>query len=43
MAGELVGKQFVDLDVTLEDGSPGKLSDFVGKGKPVVMDFYTTW
>jgi len=31
----LVGKPFVDFDVVnLADGSEGKLSDYVGKGKP---------
>ena len=39
----LVGKPFVDMALVAEDGSACKLSDFVGKGKPVVIDFYTTW
>ena len=40
----IVGKQFKDFDVTnMADKSAGKLSDYVGKGKPVVIDFYTSW
>jgi hypothetical protein len=35
----LVGKPFVDMELVAEDGSACKLSDFVGKGKPVVIDF----
>ena len=39
----IVGKPFVDFDVTnMADNSEGKLSDYVGKGQPVVIDFYTS-
>ena len=41
--GDIVGKDFVDLELTALDGSTSKLSDYVGKGKKVVVDFYTSW
>ena len=38
------GRPFVDLQFErLEDGAPLKLSDFAGKGKPVIIDLYATW
>ncbi len=36
------GKQFVDFTVESPDGVH-KLSDFVGKGKPVLVDFWASW
>lgn len=37
-----VGKPFVDFAVESPDGVH-KLSDFVGKGKPVLVDFWASW
>ena len=42
-AAALVGKPFVDFDVQIVGGGTGKLSDYVGKGKKVVVDMYTSW
>jgi len=39
----MVGKPFVDFDLEMVDGSKKKLSSFIGQGKPVVCDFYTSW
>ena len=38
---DLIGKKFVDVEYTKPDGSAGKLSELAGKGKPVIVDFYT--
>ena len=37
------GKMFVDFNGTTEEGKPIKLSDFVGKGKYVLVDFWASW
>lgn len=37
------GKMFVDFEVTNLDGTPAKLSDYVGKGKYVLADFWASW
>lgn len=37
------GKPFVDFEVTSEDGIVTKFSDFVGKGTPVLVDFWASW
>ncbi len=37
------GKKFTDFEVMAEDGSKQKLSDYVGKGKIVVVDFWASW
>ena len=41
---DLVGSNLVDFKLQALDGSDaGLLSDHVGKGKKVVLDFYTSW
>ena len=37
------GQKFTDFEVKAEDGSIQKLSDYVGKGKIVVVDFWASW
>ncbi len=37
------GKKFTDFEVKAEDGSVQKLSDFVGKGKITLVDFWASW
>lgn len=37
------GKMFSDFTVTAADGSEQKLSDFVGKGNYVLVDFWASW
>ena len=37
------GKKFTDFEVVAEDGAKQKLSDYVGKGKVVVVDFWASW
>lgn len=38
-----VGKKFTDFEVTQPDGKTLRLSDFVGKGKYVLVDFWASW
>ncbi len=38
-----VGQKFVDLTGETADGKPSRLSDFVGKGKVVLVDFWASW
>ncbi len=38
-----VGQQFVDLTGETIDGKPSHLSDFVGKDKVVLVDFWASW
>lgn len=40
--GTSQGAQFKDFAVTY-DGKTEKLSDYVGKGKPVLVDFWASW
>ena len=37
------GKMYVDFDAVNLDGSAAKLSDYVGKGKYVLVDFWASW
>ena len=37
------GQKFTDFEVKAEDGAMQKLSDHVGKGKVVVVDFWASW
>lgn len=37
------GTMFVDFEVTNLDGTLAKLSDYVGKGKYVLADFWASW
>ena len=37
------GKKFTDFEVKAEDGAVQKFSDYVGKGKVVVVDFWASW
>ncbi len=37
------GTTFKDLELTSLDGQKTKLSDFVGKGKVVLIDFWASW
>ncbi|MEG1649460.1 MAG: TlpA disulfide reductase family protein, partial [Rikenellaceae bacterium] len=37
------GKMFKDFDAVNPDGSAAKLSDYVGKGKYVLADFWASW
>lgn len=38
-----VGQPFTDLQMTASDGTPATLSDYVGKGKYVLVDFWASW
>lgn len=38
-----VGKHYLDVEGVDIDGNPVKLSDFAGKGKWVVVDFWASW
>ena len=37
------GKMFTDFTVTTSDGKEVKLSDYVGKGEYVLVDFWASW
>lgn len=37
------GQPFVDIAGSRTDGTPVKLSDYVGKGKYVLVDFWASW
>ena len=37
------GKKFTDFEVKAEDGAGQKLSDYVGKGKVTLVDFWASW
>lgn len=39
----VLGKKFVDLEMLTPDGNPVKLSDYAGKGKIVLIDFWASW
>jgi len=38
-----VGQKFVDFSMLTPDGKPIKLSDYAGKGKIVLVDFWASW
>lgn len=38
-----VGHKFIDFAIKTEDGKTEKLSDYVGKGQYVVVDFWASW
>lgn len=38
-----VGKKFVDFEMQTPEGKSVKLSDYVGKGKVVLIDFWASW
>lgn len=40
---EFVGKKYIDFRVQGLDGKPAALSDFVGHGKWVLVDFWASW
>jgi len=37
------GQKFTDFEVPVGDGTVQKLSDYVGKGKVVLVDFWASW
>lgn len=38
-----VGQKFTDFEMQTPDGKPVKLSDYAGKGKLVLVDFWASW
>ena len=38
-----VGTQFVDFEMQTPEGKAVKLSDYIGKGKVVLVDFWASW
>ena len=38
-----VGKMFTDFEIEQPDGAVKKLSDYVGKGKYILADFWASW
>ncbi len=43
LAATSEGKMFVNFTGTTPDGKETALSDFVGKGKPALVDFWASW
>ena len=43
MKATAVGQKFTDFEMATPDGKPVKLSDYVGKGKVVLIDFWASW
>ena len=41
--GVNAGNMFTDFEVAQPDGSVARLSDYVGKGKYVLVDFWASW
>ncbi len=42
-ANTAVGKKFIDFEARNPDGTSARLSDYVGKGKYVLADFWASW
>lgn len=42
-SGSFVGKQFIDVKGTTPDGKTIAISDYAGKGKVVLVDFWASW
>ena len=38
-----IGQKFIDLEEADPDGNPHKLSEYVGQGKWVLVDFWASW
>ncbi len=38
-----IGEKFTDFEMLTPDGKPVKLSDYAGKGKVVLVDFWASW
>ncbi len=43
LAATAEGKMFADFEAALADGTTARLSDYVGKGKYVILDFWASW
>ncbi|MDO4165224.1 MAG: TlpA disulfide reductase family protein [Bacteroides sp.] len=43
MKATAVGQQFTDFEMQTPEGKAVKLSDYVGKGKVVLVDFWASW
>ena len=43
MKATAVGRTFTDFAMNTPEGEPVKLSDYVGKGKVVLVDFWASW
>ena len=43
MKATAVGQKFTDFEMQTPDGKQVKLSDYVGKGKVVLVDFWASW
>ena len=43
MKATAVGQKFTDFEMASTDGKTVKLSDYVGKGKVVLVDFWASW
>ena len=39
----IIGQQFIDIEENDVDGNPHKLSEYVGKGNYVLIDFWASW
>ena len=39
----IIGQQFIDIEENDVDGNPHKLSEYVGRGNYVLIDFWASW